>query len=108
MSTRSAAASRAAGAALIMPLDLTETGTPGEPGGGIARDEIPLFANRMKVYPRRVKGRIRTIKWSVLSFCLAVYYLAPWLRWDRGPGRPGQALLIDMPAGRGYFFGIEI
>jgi cytochrome c oxidase accessory protein FixG len=39
---------------------------------------------------------------------LAIYYLAPWLRWDRGPGAPDQALLIDMPARRAYFFFVEI
>ncbi|HYE48676.1 MAG TPA: cytochrome c oxidase accessory protein CcoG [Azospirillaceae bacterium] len=68
----------------------------------------PLYANRIKVYPKSVDGPIRRIKWAVLSLCLAVYYLAPWLRWDRGPGRPGQALLIDMPARRAYVFGLEI
>jgi len=39
---------------------------------------------------------------------LGLYYLGPWLRWDRGPGAPDQALLIDMPARRAYFFAIEI
>ena len=40
--------------------------------------------------------------------CSAIYYLAPWLRWDRGPGAPDQAVLIDMPSRRAYFFWIEI
>jgi cytochrome c oxidase accessory protein FixG len=86
-----------------MPLDsaLPPRAEPADRGN-------PLYANRVKVYPKRVGGRIRTIKWSVLAFCLTVYYLAPWLRWERGPGHPSQALLIDMPARRGYFFGIEI
>jgi cytochrome c oxidase accessory protein FixG len=70
--------------------------------------EIPLFADREKVYPKSVKGTVRRIKWAVLIACLAIYYLAPWLRWDRGIGRPAQALLIDMPGRRAYFFGIEI
>ena len=39
---------------------------------------------------------------------LALYYVGPWLRWDRGPAHPTQALLIDMPARRAYFFWIEI
>jgi polyferredoxin len=70
--------------------------------------EAALYANRVKVYPRSVTGRIRDIKWAVLSICLAVYYLAPWLRWHRGEGRPTQALLIDMPARKAYFFNLEI
>ncbi len=68
----------------------------------------PLYADRVRVYPRRVRGPYRGIKWGLLAFCLAVYYLLPWIRWDRGPGAPDQALLIDMEGGRAYFFMIEI
>jgi cytochrome c oxidase accessory protein FixG len=68
----------------------------------------PLFAGRIKVYPKAVTGRIRRIKWLLLAAMLAVYYLVPWIRWDRGPGAPDQAVLIDMPARRAYFFWIEI
>ena len=39
---------------------------------------------------------------------LGIYYLAPWLRWDRGPHAPDQAILIDIPHSRAYFFFIEI
>ena len=39
---------------------------------------------------------------------MAIYYLAPWLRWDRGPDAPDQAILVDMPGRRAYFFWIEI
>jgi cytochrome c oxidase accessory protein FixG len=67
-----------------------------------------LYADHVKIYPQRVWGRFRVIKWSVVSILLGLYYLAPWLRWDRGPGRPDQALLLDMPGRRGYFFWIEI
>jgi cytochrome c oxidase accessory protein FixG len=75
---------------------------------GDDRDDIPLFAPHEKVYPRSVRGPIRRIKWAVLIVCLALYYVGPWLRWDRGPYQPTQALLIDMPARRAYFFWIEI
>ena len=73
-----------------------------------AAPEEPLYAGRVPVYPRKVAGPVRRIKWAVLVLCLLVYYLAPWLRWDRGPGHPSQALLIDLPSRRGYFFAIEI
>jgi cytochrome c oxidase accessory protein FixG len=68
----------------------------------------PLYADRLKVYPQRIAGTFRRFKWSVLGTLLAIYYLAPWLRWDRGPGVPDQALLVDMPGRRVYFFWIEI
>ena len=32
----------------------------------------------------------------------------PWLRWDRGPGAPHQAVLVDLAHERLYFFFIEI
>jgi cytochrome c oxidase accessory protein FixG len=67
-----------------------------------------LFAERVKIYPRSVHGFWRTVKWWVVAVLLGLYYVGPWIRWDRGPGAPDQALLIDMPGQRGYFFGIEI
>jgi cytochrome c oxidase accessory protein FixG len=68
----------------------------------------PLYANRQKVYPKRVFGRIRSVKWAVLGLCLGLYYLVPWIRWNRGPGLPDQAVLVDMTNARLFFFWIEI
>ena len=31
-----------------------------------------------------------------MAFCLGVYYLLPFVRWDRGLGAPSQAVLIDL------------
>ena len=67
-----------------------------------------LYKKREKIFPRRVRGTFRSLKWAVMVVTLAIYYLAPWLRWERGPGAPDQAILIDMPARRFYFFFIEI
>lgn len=67
-----------------------------------------LFANRAKVYPKIVAGRFRRLKWAAMALLLGLYYLAPWLRWDRGPGSPDQAILADIPGARLYFFFIEI
>lgn len=39
---------------------------------------------------------------------LGIYYITPFIRWDRGPNAPDQAVLIDLPARRAYFFFIEI
>src|SRR5512134_3878237 len=67
-----------------------------------------LFANRIRIYPRAIRGYWRRVKWWVVAVLLGLYYIAPWIRWDRGPGAPDQALLIDMPGRRAYFFGLEI
>jgi cytochrome c oxidase accessory protein FixG len=72
------------------------------------KPESPLYANRVKVHPRDVHGPIRRIKWIVLGVLLAIYYVTPWIRWDRGPDAPDQAVLIDMASRRAYFFFIEI
>ena len=68
----------------------------------------PLYASRVRIYPRRVAGLFRNIKWAVLIACLAIYYVTPWIRFDRGPGAPDQAVLLDIVNGRAYFFWIEI
>ena len=71
-------------------------------------DTGPLYAPHAKVYPQSVSGVFRNIKWTLMAFCLGVYYLLPFVRWDRGPGAPDQAVLIDFPHRRFYFFFIEI
>ncbi|MBI1362279.1 MAG: cytochrome c oxidase accessory protein CcoG [Alphaproteobacteria bacterium] len=67
-----------------------------------------LYAKRKQIYPQLAFGRFRSAKWILLSLFLGVYYLLPWLRWDRGPDAPNQAVLADFSAGRFYFFGLEI
>jgi cytochrome c oxidase accessory protein FixG len=99
-------------------LDSAGTGVPqGEAAPGIERSdaptvhgggETPLYAARVKVYPKRARGTFRTVKWIVMAVTLSIYYLVPLLRWDRGPHLPNQAVLIDFPSRRFYFFFLEI
>ena len=67
-----------------------------------------LYSAREPVFPRRVSGPFRTLKWGVMIVTLAIYYLTPWIRWDRGPNLPDQAVLVDLANRRFYFFWIEI
>jgi cytochrome c oxidase accessory protein FixG len=67
-----------------------------------------LYASHVKVYPKEAHGRFRTVKWIVMAVTLGIYYLVPWIRWDRGPYLPDQAVLIDFPSRRFYFFFLEI
>jgi cytochrome c oxidase accessory protein FixG len=71
-------------------------------------DQAPLYAPRRKIYPQSVHGTFRRIKWATLVCTLGIYYLLPFLRWDRGANAPSQAVLIDFPNSRFYFFFIEI
>ncbi|MBN8838732.1 MAG: cytochrome c oxidase accessory protein CcoG [Sphingomonadales bacterium] len=67
-----------------------------------------LFEARRKVFPRRVHGTFRRLKWAIMAVTLAIYYVTPWLRWDRGAYAPDQAVLIDLAHRRFYMFSIEI
>jgi cytochrome c oxidase accessory protein FixG len=71
-------------------------------------DAAPLYAAHAKVYPQSVSGTYRNIKWALMVLCLGAYYALPFVRWDRGPGAPSQAILIDFPHRRFYFFFIEL
>ena len=61
-----------------------------------------------KIYSQDVRGKYRSIKNYVSFVLLLIYFIIPWLRWDRGAGIPDQMILIDLPMRRGYFFNIEI
>lgn len=67
-----------------------------------------LYAPREPIFPRRVKGTFRSLKWWIMLVTLGVYYITPWIRWDRGPNLPDQAVLVDLANRRFYFFVIEI
>ncbi|WP_243611331.1 cytochrome c oxidase accessory protein CcoG [Shimia aestuarii] len=72
-------------------------------------DQEPgLYAAREPVFPKRVSGKFRNLKWYLMAFTLGIYYLTPWIRWDRGPSLPDQAVLIDLANRRFFFFMIEI
>ena len=67
-----------------------------------------LYAAREPIFPKRVYGKFRNLKWAVMLVTLGIYYLTPWIRWDRGPNLPDQAVLVDLAGRRFYFFWIEI
>ncbi len=65
-----------------------------------------LYANRVRVYPKSVQGPVRRFKWAVLIVCLSLYYVMPWIRWDRGPNQANQAILLDLAHERFYMFNL--
>ncbi len=67
-----------------------------------------LYAAREPIFPRRVSGKFRNLKWWLMAAMLGIYYLVPWIRWDRGPNLPDQAVLLDLAHRRFFFFMIEI
>ena len=67
-----------------------------------------LYAAREPIFPKQVHGSFRTLKWAIMIVTLGIYYLTPWVRWDRGPNLPDQAVLVDLANRRFFFFWIEI
>lgn len=89
----------------------------GDAAEGVARLDVDavnavgqreLYQKRQQIYPKLVQGRFRLAKWVFLILALGTYYLLPFVRWDRGPEGPAQAVLVDFPNARFYFFFIEI
>ena len=70
--------------------------------------EGPLYVAAAKVYPQKVHGTFRRLKWGLLLLCLGIYYFLPFVRWDRGPNEPPQAVLADLAHSRFYFFFVEL
>jgi cytochrome c oxidase accessory protein FixG len=78
-----------------------KTRAKGGPTGG-------LYKPREPIYPKLVHGRWRNIKWALLILTLGIYYVTPWIRWDRPGDLPDQAVLVDFTGRRFYFFFIQL
>ena len=46
-----------------------------------------LYKARVPIYPKEVGGTLPQSQMGVMAFTLSIYYLVPWIRWDRGPRR---------------------
>ena len=71
------------------------------------QQEVKLFAPKESIYPRSVRGRFRNLKWGVLALAYGVYFLLPWLRWER-VNAPDQAVLFDLAGRKFYLFGLVV
>ncbi len=62
---------------------------------------------RIPIFPRSVKGTYRRIKSSIVLLAYSVYFILPWLRWERDTG-PDQAVIFDITARRFDIFDLTI
>ncbi|MEE9343097.1 MAG: cytochrome c oxidase accessory protein CcoG, partial [Gammaproteobacteria bacterium] len=62
---------------------------------------------RIPIFPRSVKGQFRNLKWVILILAYGVYFLLPWLRWERNTGA-NQAVLFDLASRKFYLFDLVI
>jgi len=72
------------------------------------KEDRSNYAKRQPIYPKLAHGTYRRLKWILMFITLGIYYLIPWIRWDRGPDLPSQAVLLDMEHERFFLFGLEI
>lgn len=88
------------------PVAATQRHAPSQPApAGIPEK---LYEKSKTVHNQRIDGPFRRFKWFVMVVTLAIYYITPWIRWDRGPYAPDQAVLVDLANRRFYMFDIEI
>ena len=62
---------------------------------------------RIPVYPRSVKGLYRNLKTAILCLAYGVYFILPWLPWERVNG-PNQTVLFDIVNRRFYIFDLVV
>ena len=67
----------------------------------------PMYEARVPIHPRSVSGRFRNLKYGILVLAYGVFFLLPWLRWERETG-PSQAVLFDIPARQFYLFDLVV
>ncbi len=65
------------------------------------------YQSRIPIFPRSVKGRFRNLKSAILILAYGVYFLLPWLRWERTAGSD-QAVLFDLVGRRFYVFDLVV
>ena len=83
------------------------------PSGSKDHSSVPQepqspYASHRKIHPKAVRGRFRRLKSGLGAVLLALFALLPFLRWDRGPGVPDQAVLFDLGSQRFYIFAVQL
>jgi len=66
-----------------------------------------LYQKRIPIFPRSVKGTFRSLKYGILILAYGIYFLLPWVRWER-PNAPHQAVLFDIPGRHFYIFDLAM
>ncbi|MBF0447056.1 MAG: cytochrome c oxidase accessory protein CcoG [Magnetococcales bacterium] len=74
----------------------------------MSEETVSLYADWKKIYPRYQTGFFRKLRWSLVALFLGIYYLLPFLRWQRAAGLPDQAVLFDLPGRKFYIFDLVV
>ena len=71
------------------------------------QEEAPLYKKRIPIYTRSVKGKFRTFKTSVLVLAYSVFFLLPWVPWER-QSAADQAVMFDLVSRRFFIFDLVV
>lgn len=69
--------------------------------------ETTPTGEHLPIFQRSVKGRFRNLKYIILGFGYLIYFLLPWMPWERAIG-PNQAVLFDIMGRKYYLFGLVV
>ena len=70
-------------------------------------DSTLYIDKRAPLFPRSVKGFYRNLKTAILILAYGVYFLLPWIPWQRGHG-PSQTVIFDLLNRRFYIFDLTV
>lgn len=68
---------------------------------------IPVVAESVTIHPRSIKGRFRLFKSAAMYLAYLVYFLLPWIPWQRPVGE-SQAVLFDLSSQKFYIFDLVV
>jgi len=66
-----------------------------------------LYQKHIPIVTRSVKGKFRTFKTAVTVLAFTVFFLLPWLPWDR-VSAANQAILFDLTSRRFFIFNLIV
>lgn len=68
-------------------------------------DHTPLYQKHIPIHTRSVKGKFRNFKTAVLVLAYSVFFLLPWLPWER-QSAAAQAVMFDLVTRRFFIFDV--
>ena len=69
--------------------------------------QSPLYQKHIPIFTRSVKGKFRNFKTAVMVLAYSIYFLLPWMPWER-VSAADQAILFDLGSRRFFIFNLIV
>ncbi|HWU83115.1 MAG TPA: cytochrome c oxidase accessory protein CcoG [Methylophilaceae bacterium] len=69
--------------------------------------QSPLYQKHIPIFTRSVKGKFRNFKTAVMVLAYTIYFLLPWMPWQR-VSAADQAVLFDLGSRRFFIFDLIV